>query len=285
MAATARTGVIAWARARSWGGPIAVGYTVFSIILVTATLSGLTATGPFAGLVGYDASAYYAADPTHPYIAQEYGEPGGFYYAPAFAHAIAPLTELPWPVFLSALTAANLAALWYLLGSWAILALVWPLVWAEFLGGNIDLLIAAAMAAGFRYPAAWAFVALTKVTPAIGILWFLVRREWRDLATVVAATLAVVAVSYLLAPSAWWDWVGLLTGNAGSGDAFLPRLLAAGALVVGGALAGRRWVIPIAAVLAMPVIWPAHLTLLLAVPRLLLPDRAPPPQEQGASSA
>ncbi len=42
--------------------------------------------------------------------------------------------------------------------------------------------MAAAIALGFRYPATWAFVLLAKVTPGIGLLWFLVRREWRNLA-------------------------------------------------------------------------------------------------------
>ena len=50
----------------------------------------------------------------------------------------------------------------------------------ELAGGNISLLLAVAIVVGFRWPAAWAFVLLTKVTPGIGLLWFVVRREWRS---------------------------------------------------------------------------------------------------------
>ena len=60
---------------------------------------------------------------------------------------------------------------WFALG--ALLAVV------ELSGGNISLLLAVAMVIGFRWPAAWAFVILTKVTPGIGLLWFAVRRAWR----------------------------------------------------------------------------------------------------------
>jgi len=44
-------------------------------------------------------------------------------------------------------------------------------------------LLAVAIAVGFRYPAAWALVLITKVTPGIGLVWFAVRREWCPLAT------------------------------------------------------------------------------------------------------
>ncbi len=89
-----------------------------------------------------------------------------------------------------------------------LLAPVAVLVMPELWGGNITLLIALAVVAGFRWPAAWAFVLLTKVTPGVGLLWFAVRREWRSLAMALGATLAVVAVSSLVAPGLWRDWVG-----------------------------------------------------------------------------
>ena len=57
--------------------------------------------------------------------------------------------------------------------------------------GNINLLIVGAVLIGFRYPWAWAFIILTKVTPGIGLLWFLTRREWRHLAIALGATLGV----------------------------------------------------------------------------------------------
>ena len=48
--------------------------------------------------------------------------------------------------------------------------------------------MAAAIALGFRYPAAWSFLLLTKVTPGIGLVWFAVRREWRPLAIALGFT-------------------------------------------------------------------------------------------------
>ena len=65
----------------------------------------------------------------------------------------------------------------------------------EVAGGNVSLLLAVAIVVGFRWPAAWALVLLTKITPGIGLLWFAVRREWRHLAIALGATAAIVAVS------------------------------------------------------------------------------------------
>ncbi len=48
---------------------------------------------------------------------------------------------------------------------------------------------------GFRYPAAWSLILLTKITPGIGLLWFAVRREWRALAIALGATAAIASVS------------------------------------------------------------------------------------------
>ena len=70
----------------------------------------------------------------------------------------------------------------------------------ELAGGNIHLLLAAAIVLGFRWPWTWAIVLLTKITPGIGLLWFVVRREWRDLAIALGATAAIVAVSFLVWP-------------------------------------------------------------------------------------
>ena len=60
----------------------------------------------------------------------------------------------------------------------------------EIAGGNISLLLALAIVAGFSRPWTWAFVILTKITPGIGLLWFALRREWRSLAIALGATAA-----------------------------------------------------------------------------------------------
>ena len=53
-----------------------------------------------------------------------------------------------------------------------------PGVIEDLVRGNIHVLLAVTILAGFRYPGAWSFVVLTKVTPGIGLLWFAIRREW-----------------------------------------------------------------------------------------------------------
>ncbi len=85
----------------------------------------------------------------------------------------------------------------------------------ELINGNIHLLLAAAIALGFRYPWTWSFVLLTKITPGIGLVWFGVRREWRQLGIALGATAAIAAVSFAIAPWMWQEWIDLLVAEAG----------------------------------------------------------------------
>jgi len=123
----------------------------------------------------------------------------------------------------------------------------------------------------FRWPAAWALILLTKVTPGIGLLWFAVRREWRNLAIALGATAAVIAISAAIMPTAWADWVRVLMHIAGRDGTwaavpipFLVRLPFAIAIVIWGARTDRRWTVPVACMLALPALWYGGLTMLLA---------------------
>ena len=58
-----------------------------------------------------------------------------------------------------------LATVAWLGGRWALVLLALPPVALELYHGNVHLLMAAAIALGFRYPWTWSFVILTKVTP------------------------------------------------------------------------------------------------------------------------
>jgi hypothetical protein len=147
----------------------------------------------------------------------------------------------------------------------------------ELAGGNISLLLAVAIVLGFRWPATWAFVILTKVTPGVGLLWFAVRGEWRSLGIALGATLAVVAGSAFLLPHAWAEWFGVLEGAVGRGGTwaaipvpFIARLPIAVAVVVWGARTNRRWAVPVASMIALPALWYGGLSMLLAI----LPLRA-----------
>jgi hypothetical protein len=145
--------------------------------------------------------------------------------------------------------------------------LILPIVY-ELCVGNIHFLLAAAFVCALRAPVAWAIPVLTKITPGVGWLWHVVRREWRAAAVGVGLTLAIVAVSYLLNPTAWADWVALLSSSTGRTDLLVPRMVLAALLVAWGAWTGRPWVIAVAGWLALPVIWVNSWVILLAVIRL-----------------
>jgi hypothetical protein len=207
---------------------------------------------------------------------------GAYLYAPAFAQLIAPLTTtLPWPIFAALWTGAIAAVTIWLVGRWAFPLLFTGALALELYLGQIDVFIAAAIVIGFRYPVVWAFPLLTKVAPGIGLLWFAVRREWRNLALAIAATLAVAAVSATLAPSLWHDWYTLLhrslTERHPVEGSYLAipswvRLPIAVAVIVWGARTDRHWTVPVGALLAMPILWLNVFTLLIAI----IPLRAEP---------
>lgn len=196
---------------------------------------------------------------------------GGYFYTPAFAQIIWPLTQIPFEAVWPLLVGAQALALLAVAGPrWAALALLLPIfvqpgmgnpVLGNLRNGNVTILLGAALDYGVRYPAAWAFVLLTKVTPGIGLLWFAVRREWRNLAIALGATGAAVAVSLVIAPHLWVEWISLMAGSIGTtssteaglvGIPLIPRLVAAGILTAWGARTERPWVVPLAGALAVP---------------------------------
>src|SRR3972149_664367 len=76
--------------------------------------------------------------------------------------------------------------------------------------GQLDLLFAAVILLGLRWPALWVLPILTKVTPGIGLLWFLVRGEWRSLGIAALATAAIALASAIVDPTAWGGWIVML---------------------------------------------------------------------------
>lgn len=236
------------------------------------TLVGFAVYFTTAGAHGGDAHAYWAADPANPYTTGV-NEEDAYLYAPAFVQAIAPLQLLPWEAFFVLWTVLNLGVLAWTIGP--VLAVIVLLpgayspVWVNLWYGNIAILMAAALVLAFRWPAAWSFLILTKITPGVGLAWFIARREWRYVAYAIAVTVGIAAVSFLLAPQAWLQWIPYLAENAARPDVFpLPplwmRLLGA-ALIAGlGGLAGARWTVALAAVLAQPVFWFSGFTMFVA---------------------
>jgi len=193
------------------------------------------------------------------------GVGGSYVYPPPLAQ-VAGL--LPWPAFIVGWTPLLFVGWWAATREWSLPTFVASAVMIVALGyafpltnaldltliGNPQILIAAVCVVGFRYPAAWAFVLLTKVAPGVGLLWFAVRREWRSLGIALAATAVIAGVSFAMAPGAWADYLAFITANATTPSPepvvpipWLVRLPMSVALVVWGALTNRRWTVPVAA--------------------------------------
>ena len=253
------------------------GFIILSVVFVGLRLFAID---PWADSV--DAYAYWTTRSGDFYAAADTGRIGAYLYSPAFAQLLAPLTWLPVNVFTAIWTAINCAALWYLLRRWSLPSLLFLPIPFEIISGNVHLLYAVAIVVGFRgarWTASWALMFITKITPFVGVLWFLVRREWQAFAVAIGVTAAIVGASFVLDPDAWRQWIDILrtdlTSGAGTGALdtpgwylavpLLPRLVAAAALIVVAALTDRRWIVPFAVVLALPVVWLNGLAVLAAV--------------------
>jgi hypothetical protein len=223
---------------------------------------------------GMDARCYWLPTLADPYLHSNWTEQIAYPYSPAFLQLLEPIRQLWWQGFMAVWSAILLGALVVITGPRLILV---GLVWfglMEAWGGNIELLVGLAILAGFRWPATWSFVLLTKIAPGVGLLWFAVRREWRSLFIALAATAAIVAVSFVLMPDAWFRWPQVLLNNLGKGGTwaavpipFLVRLPFAVLLIVWGALRDQRWVVPIGSMLALPALWYGGLSIaLVALP-------------------
>jgi glycosyl transferase family 87 len=228
---------------------------------------------------GQDARCYWQATLANPYLHSDWNDPIAYVYSPAFLQLVTPLTALPWQAFMAAWTALLILAVRFLTGPRLLAAgLLFPFAAMEIAGGNVSLLLAAAIVVGFRWPAAWSLVLLTKITPGIGLLWFAVRREWRSLAIALGTTAAVAVVSFVTLPDQWRAWIDVVVQNALAGRtgtwASVPiplwiRLPFSIAIIVWGARTDRRWTVPVAAMLALPALWYGGLSMLLAVIPLL----------------
>jgi hypothetical protein len=237
------------------------------IVFFWVWLNGVQST-----FVEVDAEAYWGFDVATLYQGVRLGDQDAFLYSPAVAALFAPFSLLPYEVFYGLLAAVNLAALVWLLG-WelAALSLFAVPVSNEIARGNIHLLLAAAIVIGFRRPAAWAWLLLTKVTPGIGLAWFAFRREWRAVFVALGVTAAITLVASVIAPSLWMGWFGMLAQNAESTRPslfqvpVLPRLIFATVILGLGAWRGRPAIVPVAALFALPAIWVNSLSMLVAV--------------------
>lgn len=222
-----------------------------------------------------DALCYYGFDPAQPWAPD-----GCFVYSPPVAMVMNVVRAvMPFEAFTFLLRSTELLVLIVVAGPAVGLALFIPAVAIELNAANVNLLIVGAVLIGFRYPWAWAFVVLTKVTPGIGLLWFAVRREWRNLAIAMGATLALAIASLLAAPDLWRQYVAAL-GVAPDNSIWQIgwRLPIAAMVVVWGARNDHRWALIVAVFLAMPRWYFLSPVILVGLfPLVRLPRRMPWP--------
>jgi hypothetical protein len=217
-----------------------------------------------------DVRYYWAADPSNLYPHPEAGEHNGFNYSPWFDWAVAWGRVLPFEVFVAIWRAILLIALVYLAGPFTIFVLFTVPVASEINAGNIQILLALAIVVGFRWPASWSFVLLTKVTPGVGLLWFALRRQWRHVAIALGFTAGLIAVSFLARPGDWFDYLALWMGAPAPAVSpyyltFWQRLPFAIGFIVFGAWRGYRWPVVVGATLALPVYYIISTSMLVGV--------------------
>ena len=265
--------------------PIRDGAILALGILVVAHLTGFVSTG-------VDAHSYWASNPFDPYGSVRPGQFDAYFYAPVFTQLLGPLHLLPWPWFIALWTILLSAVLVWQTGLWAGIALLAVPVFADLTVANIHLLLAAAIVGGFRWPWLWFVPLITKVTPGIGLLWFVVRREWRNLAIALGATAAISLISFAIAPHLWFEWVQTLRAVSRDPEtSFLVpiplwiRLAAAVAVVTWGARTDRRWTVPVASMLALPILWINGMAMLVGVVALIPEWLGPTPASRWLASA
>ncbi len=219
---------------------------------------------------GHDARSYWVVTLDDPYAFGLVGEESAFPYSPAFLQALTPIRVLDWTPFLVVWTGLLMAALLVMVGPLLFAPMV-ALTAIDLWGGNIHLLLALAIVAGFRWPAAWAFMLLSKVTPGIGLLWFAARGEWRALSVALGTATVIGGISLAVAPDIWVDWFRFLEGSTGRSTVghsvpvpLWVRIPLAAAVVVIAARTDRRWLLPVGVLLALPVIWWGSFSILIA---------------------
>lgn len=196
-----------------------------------------------------DAWCYYGFDPKNIW------DPDGcFLYSPPVAQFMGVIQGLmPFETFTFLLRAAETIVLAVVTGPALFFSLFIPAVAIELNAVNVNLLVVGAVLIGFRFPFAWAFVILTKITPGVGLLWFAVRREWRNLAIAIGATALIAGGSFLLAPDLWRQYFEQL-GREPDNSIYVIgwRLPLAALVVIWGARTNHRWAMIVAVFLGMP---------------------------------
>ena len=258
----ARAGLARLARHVTWRGTfLFIGAVTAAVVWGSLTLSGGNPVDAWDFWV--DPSAPYATEDVHHYL-----------FSPVLAQVIAPFRLVGFEVFVAFVRAVELICAFFLAGPVLAIALFLPPVAVEINAANINLVVVVAIALGFRWPALWAIVLLTKPTMGIGLLWFAIRREWRALGIALGTTLAIAGVSFLVNPTAWLDYVRTVaSANPTPGWPFpwpiWARLPVAIPLVIWGAWSSRPWAVALGSIVAAPRLYFLSPVMLLGLLPLL----------------
>jgi Glycosyltransferase family 87 len=225
---------------------------------------------------GYDFYAYWNVNPADPYAVKEGF--GAYHYAPPLVWLVGPLKLLPWPLAYWLWFGVLLLVLVWLARDWALAWLAFPPVVSELYHGNIHLLIAAALVVSLRRPIAYWFLALSKVSPGVTALWYVVRREWRNLAIAVGGAGVVVAIAFVIEPAPWIAWLTHISSESYQAGNLVPvpigvRLPVAALLVIFAARTDRPWILAPAVALSLPLLWLHGLAVLVAITPLVRASR------------
>jgi alpha-1,2-mannosyltransferase len=235
------------------------------------------------------------------------GTPYAYFYPPPLAQVLAPLTAfVPDAVYVAAWTVLLLLCLWWTAGRQVLVALglvAFIPVAVELWYRNIHLVLVVLIVLGLRRSSAWlAVAAAIKGAPALGIVYFLVARRYRDALVMGGVGLAMLIASIALSPGAWRQFLDVIVADAaGVGASIVPIPFAARAaaavvvVIIAGfvarrasAAAGGRTLtsdsrvgealLVVALVLANPTLWVTSLSLLIAIVPLW--KSAPPTRAQ-----
>lgn len=217
------------------------------------------------GLPLYDPSA----TPVSPYA---------YWYPPVLAQILVPVAlVLPELWFTAAWTVLMLGCLWWLAGRNVVVALAlvaFPPVAVEFWFRNVHLVLAVLLVLSVRRGWLFPVGAAIKLAPGLGIAWLAARGRWNDASVAIGVGIVILALSVLVSPTAWSDWISIAVAR-GPGDeaSFLPvPFLVRAVAGLGLALAAGRlrspWgevLLVVAVTFALPTLWTTTLSLLVAV--------------------
>ena len=232
-----------------------------------------------AGAIGMDSHAYWMAVRfPETWYTRPPAYRDAFLYSPAFAQALWPFGQLPFPAFQSLWMASGAGALAWLLAplGWQRGLTLAPFFITEILTGNVYFFFAGALVISLgRAPGALALPLLTKIAPGVVGVWFVVRREWRAALWSAGITVVIVSASVAIDLAAWLAWGQFLSHSAGQGGGTVTlRFVASLGIVIWAARTGRAWLLAPAMILACPVLGGyGPLAVLAAIPRLVQFER------------